>query len=51
MNIPKKIGQFTRYIGNPTTMKYGYYYQCVFHLPLRSFYVAIYKADFLKGLA
>lgn len=33
MNIPKKIGQFTRYIGNPSTMKYGYYYQCVFSLP------------------
>ena len=32
-NIPSKIGNFKRYIGNPSTMKYGYYYQSIFNLP------------------
>ena len=31
--IPNKIGNFKRYIGSPSTMKYGYYYQTVFTLP------------------
>ena len=33
MNIPSKIGQFVKYDGKPSTMKYGYYYQCIFTLP------------------
>ena len=31
--IPSKIGPFKRFVNNPTTMKYGYYYCATFNLP------------------
>ena len=33
MSIPEKINVFKRYVGKPTTMKFGYYYQATFKLP------------------
>ena len=31
--IPNRLNIFKRYIGNPTTMKYGFYYEAIFDLP------------------